>query len=103
MRHGAAMVAASCNSVNSYKRLVSDNSWAPTYATWGMGNRSALVRVVDDPPYLVKQRISPGVRRLEFRAPDGTCNPYVVVAALLAAMLDGADQHATLDPEGTSD
>ncbi len=61
--------------------------WAPTYAMWGPDNRSALIRLVGGP------RHAP---RLEFRAADGTCNPFLLAAALLAAGLDGVRRR--LDP-----
>jgi glutamine synthetase len=82
--------------VNSFKRLVPENSWAPAYATWGFGNRSCLVRVVDDPPFLAGEHRAQGVRRLEVRCADGTCNPYVFAGAVLAAMLAGLSEHYPL-------
>ena len=79
LAHSGALVAVGCPSVNSYKRM--QPGWfAPTHAIWGPENRSALVRVVS----------SRGEgHRIEFRAADGTCNPFLVGAALLAAGLDG--------------
>lgn len=103
LTHADAVVAACCNSVNSYKRLAAGNSWAPTYATWGVNNRSCLVRVVEDPPFLAGSGDAVRPRRLEFRAADGTCNPYVTIAAVMAAMVAGLDQHYELDAEGTQD
>lgn len=103
LTHADAVVAACCNSVNSYKRLAAGNSWAPTYATWGVNNRSALVRVVEDPPFLKGSGDAVRPRRLEFRAADGTCNPYVAIAAVMAAMLAGLDQRYELEAEGTQD
>jgi glutamine synthetase len=64
--------------VNSYKRYV-DGSWAPTRIAWSYDNRTAGVRVVGDGPSL----------RLECRIPGADCNPYLALAALLAAGLDG--------------
>jgi glutamine synthetase len=103
LRHADAVVAACCNSVNSYKRLAAGNSWAPTYATWGVNNRSALVRVVEDPPFLKDSGDAVRPRRLEFRAGDGTCNPYVAIGAVMAAMLAGLDERYELEAEGTQD
>jgi glutamine synthetase len=94
--HAASVTAAGANSVNSFKRLVPENSWAPAYAVWGFGNRSCLVRVVDDPPFLVNDQRAQGVRRLELRCADGTCNPYVFVVSALAAMLAGLHEHYPL-------
>jgi glutamine synthetase len=96
LTHAAAVTAAGANSVNSFKRLVPENSWAPAYATWGFGNRSCWVRVVDDPPFLTGDRRAQGVRRLEVRCADGTCNPYVFAGCLLAAMVAGLSEHYPL-------
>jgi glutamine synthetase len=73
--------------VNSYKRLVvgralSGATWAPAYVAYGDNNRTACVRI-------------PG-GRLELRLPDSGCNPYLALAAVVAAGLDGIDR--TLDP-----
>ena len=84
--HTGALVAIGCPSVNSYKRM-QPGFFAPTHAIWGLDNRSALVRVVSS------QRHG---RRIEFRAADGTCNPFLLAAALLAAGLDGVRRR--LDP-----
>jgi glutamine synthetase len=84
--HAGALVAIGCPSVNSYKRM-QPGFWAPTHAIWAQDNRSALVRIIA------------GERqagRIEFRAVDGTCNPFLVAAALLAAGLDGVRRK--LDP-----
>jgi glutamine synthetase len=64
--------------VNSYKRYV-DGSWAPTRIAWSDDNRTAGVRVVGRGPSL----------RVECRVPGADCNPYLALAALLAAGLDG--------------
>jgi glutamine synthetase len=100
LTHAAALTAAGSNSVNSFKRLVPENSWAPAYATWGFGNRSCFVRVVDDPPFLASSDQAQGVRRLEVRCADGTCNPYVFAVSVLAAMTAGLGEHYPL-PEGS--
>jgi glutamine synthetase len=82
LRHAAEITAVSCQWINSYKRLVTGDE-APTTASWGQANRSALVRV---PNY------SPGKassQRLEFRLPDSACNPYLMFAVVLSAGLKG--------------
>jgi glutamine synthetase len=84
--HAGALVAIGCPSVNSYKRM-QPGLFAPTHAIWGRDNRSALVRVVSSERH---------GRRLEFRAADGTCNPFLLAAALLAAGIDGVRRK--LDP-----
>ncbi|HEX4333950.1 MAG TPA: glutamine synthetase family protein [Usitatibacter sp.] len=68
--------------VNSYKRLV-DGFWAPVKPTWGVDNRTATFRVLPG---------SPKATRLETRAPGADMNPYLAIAAVLAAGLDGAEK-----------
>lgn len=80
LAHAPAITALACPTVNSYKRLVVGQSltgatWAPAYISYGMNNRSTMVRI----PY----------GRLELRLPDGGCNPYLTTAAVIAAGLDG--------------
>jgi len=64
--------------VNSYKRFV-DASWAPTRLAWSVDNRTAGFRVVGSGDSL----------RIECRIPGADCNPYLALAGLLAAGLDG--------------
>jgi glutamine synthetase len=76
--HIEALTALGSPIVNSYKRL-QPGSWAPANTYWGYGNRSGVVRI-------------PGVgrrRHLEFRSPDNSCQPYLLLAGLLAAGVDG--------------
>ncbi len=68
--------------VNSYKRLV-DGCWAPVKATWGLDNRTASLRVIAG---------SPKSTRLETRCPGADTNPYLAVAACVAAGLYGIEQ-----------
>jgi glutamine synthetase len=80
LEHAPALAAICAPSVNSYKRLVvgrslSGATWAPAYIAYGDNNRSTLVRI----PY----------GRLELRLPDGSANPYLATAAVIAAGLDG--------------
>ncbi len=76
----APAVTAICNPlVNSYKRLVPGYE-APVYIAWSERNRSPLVRVP------VRRGIG---TRLEFRSPDPSCNPYLALAVMLKAGLDG--------------
>lgn len=77
--HANAMTALTNPTVNAYKRIRPD-SLAPYRINWGHDNRSALVRV---PPERGEGT------RLEIRVGDGAANPYVVIAAILAAGLDG--------------
>lgn len=79
MKHIKGMCAITNPLVNSYKRLVPGYE-APCYIAWTASNRSALIRV-------------PATRgegtRVELRSPDPACNPYLELAVLLAAGLDG--------------
>jgi glutamine synthetase len=68
--------------INSYKRLV-DGFWAPVKPTWGLDNRTASFRVIAG---------SPKATRLETRCPGADINPYLAVAAVLAAGLAGIEQ-----------
>lgn len=72
--------------INSYKRLV-DGFWAPTKPTWGMDNRTASFRVIAG---------SPKATRLETRCPGADVNPYLAMAAVIAAGLHGVEQGWTL-------
>jgi len=65
--------------INSYKRLV-DGFWAPVKPTWGIDNRTASFRVLPG---------SPKSTRLETRCPGADMNPYLAIAATLAAGLEG--------------
>jgi glutamine synthetase len=81
--------------INSYKRLV-DGFWAPVKPTWGLDNRTASFRVIAG---------SPKSTRLETRAPGADVNPYLAVAACLAAGLDGIERKLPLTTppiEGTN-
>ena len=68
--------------INSYKRLV-DGFWAPVKPTWGIDNRTASFRVIAG---------SPKATRLETRCPGADVNPYLAMAALIAAGLDGVEK-----------
>jgi len=68
--------------INSYKRLV-DGFWAPVKPTWGIDNRTASFRVIAG---------SPKATRLETRCPGADINPYLAMAAVLAAGLDGVEK-----------
>ena len=81
LRHGRALAAITNPTTNSYKRLVPGFD-APTTYSYSSRNRSAAVRI---PVYSAR----PQARRLEFRCPDGSCNPYLAFSAILMAMLDG--------------
>jgi glutamine synthetase len=68
--------------INSYKRLV-DGFWAPVKPTWGLDNRTASFRVIAG---------SPKATRLETRCPGADVNPYLAMAAVIAAGLYGVEK-----------
>lgn len=67
------------HTVNAYKRLV-PGTWAPVMPSWGVQNRTAALRVIND---------SPEATRVEFRVPSADSNPYTTLAMCLAAGLYG--------------
>lgn len=82
--------------VNSYKRLV-DGFWAPVKPTWGIDNRTASYRVIPG---------SPKSTRLETRCPGADVNPYLALAACIAAGLHGIERKmklATPPIQGTNE
>jgi len=88
MTHARGLAGITNPSVNSYKRLVPGFE-APIHVCWGLYNRSVMLRVPVS---------SPEARRMEIRCPDATGNPYLTLAALLAAGLDGIRQEMELPP-----
>ncbi|MDG3011912.1 type I glutamate--ammonia ligase [Rhodococcus sp. D2-41] len=96
LEHANEISAVTNQYVNSYKRLIVGGE-APTAATWGAANRSAMVRV---PMYTPNKASS---RRVEIRTPDSACNPYLSFAVLLAAGLKGIEGGYELAPEAEDD
>jgi len=84
IRHAREIVAVTNQWVNSYKRLVPGYE-APVYISWARRNRSAMIRV---PMYKPGKELA---TRIEFRAPDPACNPYLAFAVMLAAGLKGIE------------
>jgi len=84
LNHARALVAITNPTTNSYHRLVPGYE-APAYIAWSGSNRSAIVRV---PQHFKGEKYS-YLKRLEFRAPDPSANPYLVFSSVLAAGLDG--------------
>ena len=92
LAHAAALTALAAPTVNSYRRLkvyesITGTTWAPAYVAHGFNNRTALVRTLGG--------------RFEWRAPDAAANPYLILAALIAAGLDGIERQ--LDPGAACD
>jgi glutamine synthetase type III len=84
LAHADALCALTNPTVNSYKRInapvtISGATWSPNTATWGGNNRTHMIRI-------------PGPGRVEYRLADGSANPYLLQAALLAAGIDGLAQ-----------
>ena len=89
LRHASAISAVTNPTVNSYKRLIKSGSmtgftWAPVYISYGANNRTHVLR------------IPMGGGRVESRAVDTACNPYLSAALLLGAGLEGIEED--LDP-----
>ncbi len=84
LEHGRALAALTMPTVNSYKRLYSGGgtsgaTWSPRAIVLGANNRTTMLRV-------------PGPGRFENRAIDGSCNPYLALAGVIAAGLDGVER-----------
>lgn len=88
LKHAKALVAFTNPTTNSYKRLVPGYE-APVNLAYSSRNRSAAIRI---PMYSSK----PAAKRLEFRCPDPTCNPYLAFSALMMAAIDGIQNR--IDP-----
>jgi glutamine synthetase len=93
LKHAPALLALTNPTTNSYKRLVPGFE-APVNLAYSQGNRSASIRIP-------LSGTNPKAKRLEFRCPDATCNPYLAFAAMLMAGIDGiktkADPGSPLD------
>ncbi|MFN0153862.1 MAG: type III glutamate--ammonia ligase [Gaiella sp.] len=85
-KHARAYAALTAPTVNSYKRLkrgttTSGATWSPVWISYGSNNRTQAYRI-------------PGAGRIEDRTIDGSCNPYLAAAAVLASGLDGIATNA---------
>jgi glutamine synthetase len=90
LTHASAILAFAAPTTNSYKRLVPGYE-APVNLVYSQRNRSASVRI----PLYSK---SPKAKRLEFRCPDPSCNPYLAFSAMLQAGLDGINNRIEPPP-----
>ncbi len=93
LKHAPALLAIVAPTTNSYRRLVPGYE-APVNLAYSMRNRSAICRI----PVYSK---SPKAKRIEFRAPDPSANPYLTFAALMMAGLDGIQNR--IDPGQPAD
>lgn len=89
IEHGRALAALVAPTTNSYRRLVPGYE-APVYLAWSKGNRSSAIRI---PVY---HRNNFRSKRIEFRPPDPTANPYLAITAIFLAGLDGVKK--SIDP-----
>lgn len=90
LKHARALSAVVAPLVNSYHRLVPGFE-APVYVAWAHSNRTALIRVP-----AIRQG-NTGATRIELRFPDPACNPYLAMAAMLAAGMDGITHKLPLE------
>jgi len=95
LHHSREIAAVTNQWVNSYKRLVVGFE-APIYVSWARNNRSVVVNV----PHTKKGKAES--TRVEYRAPDPACNPYLTFAVSLAAGLKGIEEGYELRPETTA-
>lgn len=93
LKHAPALLALTNPTTNSYKRLVPGFE-APVNLAYSQGNRSASIRIP-------LSGSNPKAKRLEFRCPDATCNPYLAFAAMLCAGIDGIKNQ--IDPGSSLD
>jgi len=91
LKHAPEITAITNQWVNSYKRIIPGYE-APVYICWAQMNRSALIRV---PMYKPGKEKS---TRVEYRAPDPACNPYLAFSVMLAAGLEGIEKKYELPP-----
>ncbi|HEY9894639.1 MAG TPA: type I glutamate--ammonia ligase [Candidatus Sericytochromatia bacterium] len=93
LKHAPSLLAFTNPTTNSYKRLVPGFE-APVNLAYSQGNRSASIRIP-------LSGDSPKAKRLEFRCPDASCNPYLAFAAMLCAGIDGIKNE--IDPGDSLD
>ena len=97
LAHAREITAITNPTVNSYKCLTGGVGDGPRYATWGLRNRAAMIRI---PIYKPGKQLS---TRIELRSADPMANPYLVNAVTLAAGLDGIERGLELPEEATSE
>ena len=95
--HLAGLLALTCSSVNSFRRL-QPQTWASAYRVWGPDNREAALRVAST--FWGHEAESTNV---ELKASDSSANPYLALGGLIAAGLDGMERELELPPPVTVD
>src|ERR1700730_17670443 len=95
--HLPALVALTCASVNSYRRL-QPQMWASAFRAWGPDNREGALRVAS--PFKGHEAESTNV---ELKSSDSSANPYISLGGVIAAGLDGIERRLTLSPPATGD
>ncbi|HEX3630555.1 MAG TPA: glutamine synthetase family protein [Candidatus Dormibacteraeota bacterium] len=95
--HLPALLALTCASVNSYRRL-QPQMWASAYRVWGPDNREGALRVAS--PFKGHEADSTNV---ELKSSDSSANPYVSLGGVIAAGLDGIERRLSLPPAVTVD
>ncbi|HLI60760.1 MAG TPA: glutamine synthetase family protein [Solirubrobacteraceae bacterium] len=93
LAHAPALMAFLNPTINAYRRILPD-SLAPTHANWGYDNRSTFIRI---PPE------RGAATRIELRVGDGAANPYLAIAATLAAGADGIRRELSPPPPVAGD
>lgn len=97
LEHLPALVALTCASVNSYRRL-RPQMWSSAYRVWGPDNREAALRVASP----LRGHVADSTN-VELKAADSSANPYIALAGLIAAGLDGIDRKLELPKPAMAD
>ena len=92
MTHLPGLIALSCPSMNSYRRL-SPGSWSTAYVCYGPDNREAALRI---PSTFWGSEMA--TTNLEYRPSDSSANPYIALGGVIAAGMDGIERELTPDP-----
>jgi glutamine synthetase len=90
LAHAPALLALTCPTVNSYRRL-QPRFWSSAYTAWGPDNKEGTLRLPSR-----RRGLEMESTNLEFKPCDASCNPYLALGGLLAAGLDGLERK--LDP-----
>jgi glutamine synthetase len=86
LHHLPALLALTCPSYNSYRRL-QPSAWAGAYSCWGLDNREATVRVAS--PFWGREEQT---YNMELKSCDASANPYIALGALITCGLDGIER-----------